>query len=525
MSERYDVIIIGTGAGGGTLLHALAGSGLRILVLERGGFLPREAQNHDEHAVFVKGRYLADDAWLDAEGREFRPYTHYWVGGNTKVYGAALLRLRESDFDEVVHHGGVSPAWPIGYDEMEPYYTRAERLFSVHGEAGVDPCEPRRSAPYPHPPVPMEPRMAELCEAFRSRGLRPFPCALGVRLRAGETRPSSRFDGYPDPTGSKADSEVVCVAAAARRPNVTLVTGAKAERLEASASGREIRAVVVNRNGGTERYEADLFVVACGAVNSAALLLRSATLAHPRGLGNSSGQVGRNYMRHQNGLLIALTDEPHDSPFQKAFALTDFYRGDAGWPYPMGTVQLMGKPDSEYLSSLVGDRLPGVPREEIGRHTIDFFLTAEDLPDSGNRVTLAEDGRIRLECRDTNGEAYGRLLARFTRHLDAAMGAKSGRTTGRFHAHRRLGVEGVSHQCGTLRMGNDAATSVVDRDCKAHDLDNLYVADSAVFPSSGAVNPSLTIMANALRVGDRILERLGRAAAQAPAARGRALPA
>lgn len=436
MSERYDLIIIGTGAGGGTLLHRLAPSGLKILVLERGEFLPRERENWDQREVFTNRRYQTDETWLDGDGNPFRPYTHYWVGGNTEVYGAALLRLRESDFGEVRHIGDLFPAWPISYDDLEPYYTEAERLYCVHGQAGSDPCEPRRESPYPYPAVPMEPCMARLCEDLCQHGLRTFPCALGVRLGEGLPGPRaprilSNFDGYPDLTEAKADSEVVCVARAIHHANVKILIGARADRLETDATGHNARAVIVQRSGYMERYEADLVVVACGAINSAALLLRSACWHYPRGLANSSGLVGRNYMRHQNGLLIALTDEPSSSQFQKAFAITDFYHGDATCPMPMGTVQLMGKPDADFLASSIGEHLPHVPREDLWRHTVDFFLTAEDLPHPDNRVTLTPDGQIQLHCRDVYAEAYNRLLARFTPLLDAALGRRSGKTADR----------------------------------------------------------------------------------------------
>ncbi len=506
--QRFDICIIGTGAGGGTLLHRLAPSGLRILVLERGGFLPRERENWDEREVFTNGRYLAKEQWLDSDAKPFSPYTHYWVGGNTKVYGAALLRLRESDFGAVRHYGGVSPAWPVPYDDFEPYYTRAERMYSVHGRAGSDPCEPRRSGGYPFPPVEFEPRMGALADALAAQGLRPFPCALGVRLPQdhapnGARTVLSNFDGYPDLTQAKADAEVVGVNPALAHPNVTLLTGARAERLETDAAGRAVRRVIVERGGEREVYEADLFVVACGAVNSAALLLRSTGDRHPRGLANSSGLVGRHYMCHNNGLAIAVVNKPNPSQFQKAFAITDFYHRAPDSDLPLGTIQLMGKPDADFLSSLIGERLPGVPKSDLWTRTIDFFITAEDLPDPDNRVTVEPDGRIRLHYRENNMEAYSRLRAKLVHAVGIA-------EQGAEFVGLKLGISGVSHQSGTLRFGRDPSSSVLDTHCRAHDLDNLYACDSSFFPSSGAVNPSLTIMANALRVGDHLLERTGR---------------
>lgn len=515
-SHDYDIIIIGTGAGGGTIAQALAGHGQRILILERGGFLPRERENWDENAVFRDKRYLAKETWYDAADQPFEPYTHYWVGGNTKVYGAALLRMRERDFGEVRHLGGVSPAWPIGYDELESYYTRAEHLYSVHGRRGADPTEPWASADCSHPPLTPEPRIGELFNDLTALGHRLFPAPLGVRLEHGRSAPFrfSSFDGYPDLTETKADAHVVGIKSALRDPNVTLLTGARVSHLNTDASGLEVREVVVERDGQTETYRAGIVIVACGAVNSAALMLRSASTSHPRGLANGSGLVGRHYMCHQNGCVVCVMDEANPSQFQKHFAIADYYHGAPDCPAPLGLIQLMGKPDSGTLDWLRAGQLPGVPLEDIKRRTIDFFITAEDLPDAENRVTLRDDGSVRLHYRRNNTEAYDRLLGKLVEMM-SAVERRRGRSRPHFFA-QRLGISGVSHQNGTMRFGTDPAKSVLDLNCKAHELDNLYVVDASFFPSSAAVNPSLTIMANALRVADHLLERLG-ATAEEPA--------
>jgi choline dehydrogenase-like flavoprotein len=513
---RYDIIIVGTGAGGGTLAHQLAPSGKRILILERGDFLPRERENWESKAVFDQKRYLAKETWYDKDDQPFAPYTHYWVGGNTKVYGAALLRMREFDFGEVRHFGGISPAWPISYDEIEPYYTRAEHLYCVHGERGLDPHDPPASATYLHPPIAPEPRMKEAFDDLTALGYKPFPIPLGVRLDEGNRSDTpyrlSNFDGYPDLTEVKADAHVIAIKPILNRRNVTLLTRAFVERLNTDRSGGEINEVVVQRDGERLVFQADIVVLACGAINSAAVLLRSADDKHPTGLANSSGQVGRNYMTHQNGCFIAVTQTPNPSQFQKHFGLTDFYRGAPDSDFPLGTIQLMGKPDRGTLEWLRGDQLPGVPIEDIEMRTIDFFLTAEDLPSPDNRITLRKDGAIRVSYTLNNTEAYDRLQTKLIQML-TQMEHSRGRATPAFLASR-LGVSGVSHQNGTLRFGHEAESSVLDVNCKAHDLDNLYVVDGSFFPSSSAVNPSLTIMANALRVGDHLLERLGACARQ-----------
>jgi choline dehydrogenase-like flavoprotein len=338
---------------------------------------------------------------------------------------------------------------------------------------------------------------------------------LGVRLDdpGGAPYRLSHFDSYPDLTEVKADAHVVGIKPLLGRRNVTLLTNTFVERLNTNSLGREITEVVVQREGERVVFSADIVVLSCGAINSAAVLLRSASEQHPTGLANSSDQVGRNYMTHQNGCILAVTDTPNPSQFQKHFGLTDFYRCGASGepPVPLGTIQLMGKPDPGTIEWLRGGKLPGVTLEDIASRTIDFFITAEDLPDPDNRVTLRADGSIRVTYTPNNTEAYDRLQAKLERMITQAE-ARHGRKAPTFLASR-LGVSGVSHQNGTLRFGFDPAASVLDLNCRAHDLDNLYVVDGSFFPSSSAVNPSLTIMANALRVGAHLLHRLGATAA------------
>jgi choline dehydrogenase-like flavoprotein len=182
MAEHYDVVIIGTGAGGGALAFRLAKAGKKILILERGSFLPQEKANWNTSSVFIENRYHTSEVWQDKDGQDLHPGTGYWVGGNTKVYGAALFRLRERDFEILQHKGGISTEWPVKYDVFEPYYSQAEDLFSVHGKQGVDPTEPWRSKDYPFAPIANEPRMQEIQENIEELGLKPFPCPLGLKL-------------------------------------------------------------------------------------------------------------------------------------------------------------------------------------------------------------------------------------------------------------------------------------------------------------------------------------------------------
>jgi choline dehydrogenase-like flavoprotein len=515
--DHYDVIIIGTGAGGGTLAHRLAPSGKRILLLERGGYLPRERENWDSREVFGRERYHTTERWYDKDGKAFRPQTHYVVGGNTKVYGGALFRLRERDFEQIDHHGGVSPAWPISYADLEPYYTEAERLYLVHGQAGEDPTEPRRSGPFPYPAVSHEPRIQELHDDLVRAGHQPFHLPLGIDLDesdpdAGRCLRCSRFDGFPCPTDGKADAHVRCVRPALQHPNVTLRTHARVQRLEVDASGRSVTRVVVDRNGSQEAYGADVVVVSCGAVNSAALLLRSAGDKHPNGLANSSGVVGRHYMAHLNSVVAAISRAPNATTFQKTLGLNDYYFGDPAHPgadsrLPLGHIQLLGRSDGNILRGGAPRFTPGRVLDHVAARTIGFFLTTEDLPHPDNRVTVDRAGNVHLAKTYHNTVPHARLLARL-KDLLGPLGCHAMRIPRWSVLSRQIPLAGIAHNCGTVRFGVDRRRSALDVDCKAHDLDNLYVVDTSFFPSSAAVNPALTAIANALRVGDHLVERL-----------------
>jgi choline dehydrogenase-like flavoprotein len=506
----YDVVIIGSGAGGATLAHALAPTGLKILVLERGDYLPRGKDNWNVRSVFVDEAYTTQEHWLDKNGHAFRPGNHYYVGGNTKFFGAALLRFRASDFEETAHAGGISPAWPIGYGDLEPYYTRAEHLYHVHGEHGVDPTEPPASAPYAYPPVSHEPRVAELAADLQRLGLHPFSLPVGIMLDESSREASacircSTCDGFPCLVDAKADAHVVALRPALAHANVSLTTNALVTRLETSASGREVTEVVFERNGVEERVSGHVVIVSSGAVNSAALLLRSANDKHPHGLANGSGVVGRHYMAHNNSAMIALSKHPNTTMFQKTLGVNDYYYGDAGYAHPMGHVQMLGKSQPDMFR---GDAkfAPEIVLEQMATHALDFWFTSEDLPDPENRVTLERDGTIRLSYTENNIEGHDRLVQTFKNNLDE-LGCESHWLPNAMYLRKKIPIAGVAHQNGTVRFGHDAATSALDVNCKAHELDNLYVVDSSFFASSTAVNPALTIMANALRVADIIAAR------------------
>jgi choline dehydrogenase-like flavoprotein len=517
---HYDVIVVGTGPGGAALAQKLAPTGKRILLLERGDFLPRSPANWNSQTVFVEGAYQAQETWYGRDGRSFSPGLHYYVGGNSKVYGGALFRMRERDFDEVQHKDGISPAWPLKYDEFEPYYAEAERLFHVHGQRGEDPNEPPSSGPFPYPAVSHEPAIQSLSDTLTHHGLHPFHLPLGILLdeKDGKTTRTSicircdAFDGFPCPLNGKADAQIMCVDPALKaHPNLTLLVGAYASQLETDATGRAVTSVRVTRGGLQERYSADIVVVACGALSSALLLFRSASDKHPHGLANGSGQVGRNYMRHNQSILMALMREPNNTVFQKTLAISDYYFGSDDCDYPLGLIQMCA---TSHGAQIRGEALPGwlewvpkMPFDAMARHSMDFWLSSEDLPHPDNRIFYDGD-RVVLHIAEGNMEAHHRLKKKLERIL-ALAGAHPMLLERSLYLGKTVPIGGTAHQAGTARFGTNPSTSVLDIRCKAHELDNLYVVDASFFPSIGAVNPTLTIIANALRVADIIKARLG----------------
>ncbi len=493
---EIDILIIGSGMGGATLAAALAPSGRRIVILERGERLADIPQARDPVAIFRDGYFRPDETWLDGAGRAFNPGNYYLAGGNSKFYGGVLIRYREADFAPRRHPGGETSGWPIPYAEMEPWYQRAETFYRVRGALGDDPTEPPHSGSYGFPPVPHEPAIAEFARRLRRIGLNPAPLPLGVDIDRWLARGQTPWDAFPDTTGGKMDAESVGLAEALRHPNVELRTGVLVHSLIAGEGGR-ITGVRVRQNGGTATLGARTVVLAAGAVNTAAILLRSADDRAPRGLANRSDQVGRNFMNHNASAVLALhPGRANPSVYQKTLYLNDYY--DRGGPddLPMGNVQLLGKVSGPILAATSG--LPGPVAGWIARRSVDLYAMSEDLPDPDSRVTVAGE-TIRLDWRRSNWAAHVALV----RHLKSDL--------------RRAGYPVVlaktfdrrtpSHQCGTARMGLDPARSVVTPRGQSHDHPNLWIADASVLPTSAAVNPSLTVAAHALRVADRIGEQ------------------
>jgi choline dehydrogenase-like flavoprotein len=521
MTQHYDVVIIGSGAGGASLAQRLAPTGKSILILERGEFLPREVDNWDPRAVFVHHKYRTHEQWFDLNGRPFTPNTHYWVGGNTTFYGAALLRLRERDFEEVRHAGGVSPAWPISYAELKPYYAEAEALWKVHGQRGVDPTEAPDDPPYPYPPIRHDPGVGRLHDHLAGLGWKPFTLPLGVDLDDDKPWASTCIrcqtcGGYPCLVRAKSDARTRALYPILDLPNVTLLTGKKALRLETDPSGRTVTEVVcLNAAGEEERFRGDIVVGAAGAVNTAALLLASANAAHPNGLANGSDQVGRNYMFHTLSAVVSLTPGLMESSFPKTLAVNDFYWNDprGGFDYPMGHIQLLEYMSGQTLEGQVSNLLPpalapGFLFDGAAKRMLSLLVISEDLPDPDNRVRLGGDGRIILEYRHNNLDGHKRLVRTLEKALDGFTDVRHPISQHHFEFDSLLPLYGTAHMNGTTRFGRDPKASVLDAWCKAHELDNLYIVDASFFPSSAAVNPTLTIVANAMRVGDHLKDRL-----------------
>jgi choline dehydrogenase-like flavoprotein len=519
-SKHYDVIIIGSGAGGGTLAQALAATGKSILILERGEDIPHEEENRDPKAVFIDKRYRTHEKWLDRNDRAFVPNTNYWVGGNTSFYGAALMRMKKRDFEAVEHKDGLSPAWPLNYQDMSPYYARAEKLWRVHGTRGIDPNDLPDDPPYPYPALRDDPSVAVLKNHFADLGWHPSPLPLGVNRdddhpALGTCVRCNTCGGFPCFFNAKSDARSITLEPIRALPNVTLLTGHKVLRLITDDAGKTVVAVETQGPEGVESFRGDIVVVSAGAVNSAVILLASASEAHPNGLANSSGLVGRNYMFHTTSAVISVISESLNSSFPKTFAINDFYFGepDGTFAYPMGQIQLLEYMSGQTLEGQIADYIPPslIPNflaDDVARHLVAFLTMTEDLPMEDNRVTLTPDGQIKLTYKPNNLEAHTRLTRKLENGLRGFTLSQHTLFEPHFEIDELLPLLGTAHQCGTLRFGRDPASSVLDINCKAHDLDNLYAVDSSFFVSSSAVNPTLTIVANALRVADHLIERL-----------------
>ena len=489
--SHYDIIIIGSGAGGGTLAGSLSREGRSVLLLERGEAV---------EAGWQKRPRVKDEVWFGPDGDPFSPQTFYALGGNTKIWGAVLERMREKDFTDLPLQEGVSPAWPFDYNHLAPYYEQAEAIYRVHGKAGVDPTEPTRSKGFDQSPRPVMPFLAELREGLLRQGCQPYDLPL------------SWSDNEESPVG---DAEL-CGLATADTGNLEIRYKARALRLHVSPSGREVKKVEADVNGEIWLFSSDLVVLAAGAINTPAILLRSGNERHPRGLSNQSDQVGRNLMNVQITSILQRSAAPNSGLYARSYGVNDYYWGDKNVSFPLGHIQAAGGvlqdalfAESPPVLSLISKLIPSFGIKRLASRTVAWWAMTEVLPDQENRIWLNKE-QIRINYLHNNREAHDRLVYRWIDTLKSVEADPYTKvvTSEPVHPRGEAPLSVVGFACGTCRMGDDPVASVVDATGKCHELDNVYIADSSVFPSCPSVGPGLTTIALALRMADTLHQRL-----------------
>lgn len=496
--SSVDFVIIGSGIGGATIAHALAPTGASIVILERGEHLQDSPETRDLSAIFKRGHFRSSETWLDAKDRPFSPGNFYNVGGNSKFYGAVMYRYRESDFKARDLPEGSTADWPYEYDELEPWYTKAEALYQVRCTAGLDPTDPPRSAPFPHSAIAYEPQIKDAAERLRKLGLNPAPLPLSVDIEKWLARDATPWDGVPDTHTGKIDAETGPLDEALNYPNVDLITGAHVTHLTADQTGRNINAVHYRHGSDLKQIIAGRVILAAGAVNSAILLQRSESPTRVGGLANASGAVGRYFMNHNTTAMITYDLRKKWSTIHsKALGLNNFYLKDDDTGLALGNVQQLGKISAPVMAANIPIWAPSGVLQWFCDRAVDWYVMSEDLPNPASRVYSKGD-KIVLDWRPSNVQGH-KLLVDKMRSIFKQAGYQIVLT-------KTFGNKSPSHQCGTVRMGADPATSPLDQFCKAYDHDNLWVVDASFLPSSAAVNPSLTIAAQALRVGHKIAQ-------------------
>ncbi|MCW0000892.1 GMC family oxidoreductase [Pararhizobium sp. YC-54] len=498
MIKQPDIVIIGSGIGGATVASALAGSGADILILEAGGHIEDRPENRDQRAIFQRGHFRPKEFWYETDGKSFNPGNYYNVGGNSKFFGAVMVRYRREDFAEMAHLEGVSPAWPFAYDELEPWYSRAEQLYQVRGALGQDPTEPVHSKDYAFPPVPDEPPIASVRGKLKQNGLHPYSLPLGIDIDRWLAKAKTPWDAHPNSFDGKMDAETAALTVALQHKNVRLQTGSRVTRLETAADGERIETVHYVKDGAGQTVSPKLVILSAGAVQSSVLLLRSANAMHPKGLANSSDQVGRNFMNHNSSAVLAISPFfKNTSIYQKTFGFNDYYLSDGEGGPPLGNVQLLGRISGPILKA----NLPLMPEwllNQVSAHAIDFYAMSEDIPHPESRI-MVDGERIVLQWVRTNWDAHLMLVKKLKKALRGAGFP--------IVLSRPFDKRTPSHQCGTVRMGNDPASAPLNVYCRAFDHPNLFVVDASCLPTSAAVNPALTVAAQALRVADHIVSK------------------
>jgi choline dehydrogenase-like flavoprotein len=492
--QQYDVIVIGGGPAGTAVLHQVLAAGLRTLLLERGDSLPQQDQNVADVDLFRKNRYHPAEQWFGPDGDPFSPQTIYAPGGNSKIWGGVLERMREREFCGLALQEGPTPDWQLRYSDLAPWYERAEALYRVHGRGGVDPNEPPRSDDFPSAPKPIEPFLEALRHALRRQALHPYDLPL------------SWADSAQAPSG---DAELFGLKPLLERPGLTLRGGAQVTALHVDPGGGAVKGVEARIANQNWLFQGHQVVLAAGAVNSAVILLRSASDLHPDGLANGSGQVGRNLMKPQLTAILQRASAPNSGRYAPALGITDYYWGDRNVSFPLGSIRNGGGvlqdplfAESPPLLSLVSRLLPDAALEWLADRSITWWAMSGVRPDPENRVTLQGD-RLQITYLANNREAHDRLVYRWLDTLKKTEDDPLTQVVQRAPIYPRgeapLSVMGFA--CGTCRMGSDPATSVVNLEGRCHGLANLWIADASVLPSCPSVGIGLTVIANALRIG------------------------
>jgi choline dehydrogenase-like flavoprotein len=494
-----DLIIIGSGVGGASLAASLAPSGLKILILEKGERILPSPEARDDVAIFRRGHFAPTETWMGSDGTPFIAGNYYAVGGNSKFFGGVMYRYREADFLPRPHLQGASPGWPLRYADLDPWYGKAETLFKVRGTIGEDPTEPAHSSSYAYPPVPDEPVMRKVRDRLKRAGAHPSSLPLAIDIDTWLAEGKTGWDAFPNTGKGKIDAESGPLADALLHSNVRLETGSEVLRLETDAAGKQVVAAIVRRNGTEQRLTARGFAVAAGAIQSAALLLRSANAAHPTGLANGSDQLGRNFMNHNSSAMLTIDPRMRNtSVYQKTLSFNDFYNTDPETGCPLGNVQGLGRITAPILKANM-PILPMPIARLVSAYAFGWFLQSEDLPSPDSRV-MVRDGQIVMHWHRSNMAAHEALIAR-----TKAVMKRAGFPIVLVHT---FGRRTTSHQCGTARLGRDSATSVVGLDLRSHQVGNLWITDASVLPTSAAVNPALTVCALVLRSAAGVTEVL-----------------
>jgi choline dehydrogenase-like flavoprotein len=499
--QHYDVIVIGSGPAGATLVRQLCVAGLKVLLLERGQAMPLQDQNIADVNLFRKDRYHPGEQWFGSDGDPFSPQMVYALGGNSKIWGGVLERLREREFQGLSLQEGPTPDWELRYGDLAPWYEQAETLYRVHGRGGVDPSEPPRLGDFPHAPRPIEPFMEELRLGLQRQSLHPYDLPL------------SWSESAQDPSG---DAERFGLDPLADQPGLSLRCGAAVAALHVSPSGHEVRGVEALIDGQSWLFQGHQVVLAAGAINSAVILLRSVNERHPRGLSNGSDQLGRNLMKPQLTSILQLAAVANSGRYGRSLACSDFLWGDRNVSFPLGMVQNGGGvlqdplfAESPPVLSLVTRLMPDFGLEQLASRSICWWAMSPVRPDAHNRVSLRSD-RVQITYQPNNREAHDRLVYRWIDVLKSLEADPLTQVVSSAPTHPRgeapLSVMGYA--CGTCRMGSNPATSVVDLEGRSHEIANLSIADASILPGCPSVGPGLTLIALALRLADRLVREL-----------------